>query len=97
MSQLGEPYNWENAWDGTEFEDIINELIEKTDGLDEIRAALDSTESLLKKNKATLDSIEKDLLSLKEKVIGPLIHDFHTFKDHTIKTVVKIYKKLHEP
>jgi dsDNA-specific endonuclease/ATPase MutS2 len=100
MPQLGEPYDWGNAWDGTEFEDIINELIEKTNGnkeqLDEIQAALDSTESLLKKNKATLNSIEKDLISLKKKVIGPLIHDFHTFKDDTIKTVVKIYKKLHE-
>jgi hypothetical protein len=31
MPQLGEPYNWGNPWDGTEFEDIINELIEKTD------------------------------------------------------------------
>jgi hypothetical protein len=32
MPQLGEPYNWGNPWDGTEFESIIDELIEKTDG-----------------------------------------------------------------
>jgi hypothetical protein len=97
MPQLGEPYDWGNAWDGTEFEAIINDLIEKTDGLDEIRTTLESVESSIKQNRATLDFIEKDLLSLKEKVLGPLIHDFHAFKDDTIKTVVKIYKKLHEP
>jgi hypothetical protein len=33
MPQLGEPYNWGNPWDGTEFEDIINELIEKVDNI----------------------------------------------------------------
>jgi ubiquinone biosynthesis protein UbiJ len=31
MSQLGEPFDWGNPWEGTEFEDIINELIKKTD------------------------------------------------------------------
>ncbi|CAB4031807.1 phage repressor [Paramuricea clavata] len=31
MSQYGEPYKWGNAWEGTEFEAIISELIEKTD------------------------------------------------------------------
>jgi hypothetical protein len=34
-SQLGEPYDWGNSWDGTEFEDIIDELIKKTYGHDE--------------------------------------------------------------
>ena len=30
MPQIGEPFVWGNPWEGTEFEDIINELIQKT-------------------------------------------------------------------
>jgi hypothetical protein len=28
---MGEPFVWGNSWEVTEFEDIINELIKKTD------------------------------------------------------------------
>ena len=28
---MSEPFDWGNPWDGTEFESIIDELIEKTD------------------------------------------------------------------
>ncbi|CAB4033823.1 Hypothetical predicted protein [Paramuricea clavata] len=79
-------YEWENAWEGTEFEDIITELIEKTNVNKE---KLDGIQK-------TLDSLEKDLYSLRNKIVGPLQYDFHTFKTDTIKTVVNIYKKLHE-
>ena len=30
MPELGELFDWGNPWEGTEFEDIINELIKKT-------------------------------------------------------------------
>jgi hypothetical protein len=30
MPQLGEPYDWDTPWAGTEYEDIIEELIAKT-------------------------------------------------------------------
>jgi hypothetical protein len=30
MPQLGEPYDWDTPWTGTEYEDIIEELIAKT-------------------------------------------------------------------
>jgi hypothetical protein len=32
MPQPGEPPEWDNPWEGTESEDIIDELIQKTDG-----------------------------------------------------------------
>ena len=31
MSQLGESSEWDNSWEGTESEAIIDELIQKTD------------------------------------------------------------------
>ncbi|CAB3987828.1 Hypothetical predicted protein [Paramuricea clavata] len=73
-------------WDGTEFESIIDELIEKTD----------RNKEQLDKIQATLDSLERDHDALKNKIVGPLQYDFEAFKIDTIKTVVKIYKNLNE-
>jgi hypothetical protein len=44
MPQLGEPFEWDNPWEGTEFEDIIDELIQKTD---ENMEQLNKLESIL--------------------------------------------------
>jgi hypothetical protein len=41
MPQLGEPFDWGNPWDGTEFESIIDELIEKTEELSILQEKLD--------------------------------------------------------
>ncbi|CAB4031795.1 Hypothetical predicted protein [Paramuricea clavata] len=86
MSNYGEPYEWGNAWEGTEFESIIDELIEKTD----------KNKEQLDKIQATLDSLESDHSALKNKIVGPPKYDFEAFKNDTIKTVVNVYKKLHE-
>ncbi|CAB4026844.1 DNA polymerase, partial [Paramuricea clavata] len=77
MSNYGGPYEWGNAWDGTEFESIIDELIEKTD----------RNKEQLDKIQATLDSLESDHNALKNKIVGPLQYEFEAFKIDTIKTV----------
>jgi hypothetical protein len=46
MPQLGEPFIWGKAWEGTEFESIIDELIEKTD---ENRERIEKLESIVEK------------------------------------------------
>jgi predicted CopG family antitoxin len=48
MSQLGEPLEWDNPWEGTGFEDIINELIQKTDRKQERLTKLESIVESLK-------------------------------------------------
>ena len=53
MSQL----DWGNSWEGTEFEDIINELIQKTD---ENRERLDKLESILEALKYDFESFKTD-------------------------------------
>ena len=53
MSQL----DWGNSWEGTEFEDIINELIQKTD---ENRERFDKLESILEALKYDFESFKTD-------------------------------------
>lgn len=31
MPQLMEPYEWSNPWEGTEFEEVIEELLEEAE------------------------------------------------------------------
>ena len=57
MSQLGEPFEWDNPWEGTEFEDIINELIQKTDAN---RERLDKLESIVESLKYDFESFKND-------------------------------------
>jgi hypothetical protein len=57
MSQLREPYEWGNAWEGTEYEDIIDELIQKTD---ENRERLDKLESILEGLRYDFESFKTD-------------------------------------
>jgi hypothetical protein len=57
MPQLGEPFAWGNAWEGTEFEDIINELIQKTD---ENRERLIKLESILEALKYNFEAFKTD-------------------------------------
>jgi ubiquinone biosynthesis protein UbiJ len=56
---MGEPFVWGNPWEGTEFEDIINELIKKTD---DNREALDKL-----KNK--IEGIRYDLKTFTDDTI----------------------------
>ena len=59
MSQMGEPFVWGNPWEGTEFEDIIEELIEKTN----------SNRKKLNKLENEIESIQYDLKSFTEDTI----------------------------
>jgi hypothetical protein len=51
--------NWGNSWEGTEPEDIINELIEKTDRNQE---RLDKMESILEALKYDFESFKTDII-----------------------------------
>jgi hypothetical protein len=55
MSQL----DWGNSWEGTEFEDIIDELIQKTD---ENRERLDQLESILEALKYDFEVFKNDTI-----------------------------------
>jgi hypothetical protein len=57
MSQLGEPFEWDNPWEGTEFEDIIDELIQKTD---ENRERIEKLESIVEGLKYDLETFKTD-------------------------------------
>jgi hypothetical protein len=57
MPQLGEPYDWGNPWEGTEFEDIIDELIQKTD---ENRERIEKLESIVEGLKYDLETFKTD-------------------------------------
>jgi hypothetical protein len=57
MPQLGEPFEWGNAWEGTEFEDIINELIQKTD---ENRERIEKLESIVEGLKYDFEAFKDD-------------------------------------
>jgi hypothetical protein len=59
MPQLGEPFEWDNPWEGTEFEDIIDELIQKTDG----------NRERLTKLETIVEGIQYDLKSFTEETI----------------------------
>ncbi|CAB4003987.1 Hypothetical predicted protein [Paramuricea clavata] len=59
MPQLGEPFVWGNPWEGTEFEDIIEELIEKTN----------SNREKLSKLENEIESIQYDLKAFTEDTI----------------------------
>jgi hypothetical protein len=59
MPQLGEPYDWGNPWEGTEFEDIIDELIAKTD---ENKERLEKMESILEALKYDFESFKTDTI-----------------------------------
>ncbi|CAB3982130.1 Hypothetical predicted protein [Paramuricea clavata] len=53
LPQIGEPYEWGNPWEETEFEDIINELTQKTD----------ENRERLTKLETTVEGIQYDLKS----------------------------------
>ena len=59
MPQQGEPFEWDNQWEGTEFEDIIDELIQKTDG----------NRERLTKLETIVEGIQYDLKSFTEETI----------------------------
>jgi hypothetical protein len=59
MTQLGEPYDWGKPWEGTEFEDIIDELIEKTDRNQE---RLDKLESMVESIKYDFEAFKNDTI-----------------------------------
>jgi hypothetical protein len=59
MSQLGEPFEWDNSWEGTEFEAIIDELIQKTD---ENRERIEKLESILESLKYDFESFKTDMI-----------------------------------
>jgi hypothetical protein len=59
MPQIGEPFVWGNPWEGTEFEDIINELIEKTK---ENRERLDILESIVESLKYDFEAFKNDTI-----------------------------------
>jgi hypothetical protein len=54
MSQLGEPFEWENSWEGTEFE----ELIQKTD------ERLDKLESTMEGIKYDFEALKADTIRI---------------------------------
>ena len=57
MPQLGEPFEWGNPWEGTELEDIINELIQKTK---ENRKRLEELEKIVGGLKYDLETFKTD-------------------------------------
>jgi hypothetical protein len=59
MPQLGEPYEWGNPWGGTEFEDIINELIQKTR---ENREKIEELESIVGGLKYDFEAFKTDTI-----------------------------------
>ena len=59
MPQLGEPYEWGNPWEGTEFEDIINELIQKTR---ENREKIEELESIVGGLKYDFEAFKTDTI-----------------------------------
>ena len=59
MPQLGEPYEWGNPWEGTEFEDIINELIQKTK---ENRERIEELEKIVVALKYDFESFKTDTI-----------------------------------
>jgi TolA-binding protein len=55
MSQIGEPF----VWEGTEFEDIVDELIQKTD---ENRERLDKLESTIEGLRYDFEACKNDTI-----------------------------------
>ncbi|CAB4022262.1 Hypothetical predicted protein [Paramuricea clavata] len=62
MPRIGEPYEWGNPWEGTELEDIINELIQKTD---ENRERLTKLETIVEGIQEKPGMTEKTIFSTK--------------------------------
>ena len=69
MSQLGEPLEWDNPWEGTEFEHIINELIQKTD---ENRERLDKLESVVEGIKSDFEALKADTIRIVNNIYNKL-------------------------
>jgi hypothetical protein len=65
MLQIGEPFEWGNPWEGTEFEDIINELIQKTK---ENRERIEELEKIVGVLKYDFETFEKDSIRTVEKI-----------------------------
>ena len=59
MPQLGEPFVWGNPREGTEFEDIIDELIGKTD---ENRERIEKLESIVEKLMYDFEAFKNDTI-----------------------------------
>jgi hypothetical protein len=59
MPQIGEPFVWGNAWEGTEYEDIVDELIQKTD---ENRERLDKLESTYEGLRYDFEAFKNDTI-----------------------------------
>jgi hypothetical protein len=59
MPQLGEPFEWGNAWEGTEYEAIIDELIGKTD---ENRERIEKLESIVEGLRYDFEAFKNDTI-----------------------------------
>jgi hypothetical protein len=71
MPQLGEPFEWENVWEATEFEDIIEELIQKTD---ENRERIEKLES-------TIEGLRYDFEAFKNDTIKTVINIYKNLNE----------------
>lgn len=59
MTQLGEPYDWSTPWEGTEYEDIFEELIEKTN----------KNEENLRKVEEAVTKLQDDFKEFKDETV----------------------------
>ena len=71
MPQLGEPFVWGNAWEGTEFEAIIDELIEKTD----------NNKEQLDKIQTTLEALKYDFETFKNDTIKTVVNIYKNLNE----------------
>ena len=89
MPQLGEPFEWDNPWEGTEFEDIIDELIQKTDG----------NRERLTKLETIVEGIQYDLKSFTEETIKVMNNNykknFQNYREHLLPTYGDDYLKTY--
>jgi hypothetical protein len=59
MPQLGEPFEWGNAWEGTEYGAIIDELIGKTG---ENRERIEKLESIVEGLRYDFEAFKNDTI-----------------------------------
>jgi hypothetical protein len=71
MPQLGEPYDWGNPWEGTEYQDIIEELIQKTD----------KNREQLDKIQATLEALKYDFEAFKTDTIKTVVNIYKNLNE----------------
>ena len=62
MTQIGEPYDWNTPWEGTEYEEMINQLLEDAENETETAEKLSKLEQEVRTLKEDYRAFQEDYI-----------------------------------